>query len=445
MQLAARPPREAEAALDDVLAGIEGAAAQSARIAVLPEASVPGYVLLSDDRRAARLGAQAVEAVRAAARRAGICVAFGVVGQSRDGTLRNEAVFVDRRGDVVARYAKMFLWGFDGRWFSPGRDVPAFDTEFGTVGMMICADGRMPEVARTLALRGAWLVLDPTAWVAVGRTYAAMRNPQVDFVLGTRARENGIWIAAADKCGSEHAAVHYVGRSRIVDPDGAVAVEAGASEPAIVAADVSRRVAAPFVVALDALEARALRSRRTGRSGEPTGRVVHIGILQGPLRTGRTAAVAALHAQGAIAVVDTGARGSACLAPLRKVPSARFAEIRGRRMCAPEPARAAALRGADVLVWTDPPSSATTRLTARTRALESKVFVIVCARVGDPDPACAIDPTGAVIGEALQGEASGFVAAIDVRASRDKLVVPGTDAFAARFPAAYSFASGGRR
>jgi hypothetical protein len=48
-----------------------------------------------------------------------------------------------------------------------------------------------------------------------------------------------------------------------------------------------------------------------------------------------------------------------------------------------------------------------------------------------------IAPDGAVCGSALAGAASGFLATIDVRSVRDKLVVWGTDAFADRTPDAY--------
>jgi predicted amidohydrolase len=114
-------------------------------------------------------------------------------------------------------------------------------------------------------------------------------------------------------------------------------------------------------------------------------------------------------------------------------------------MLAPEPARAAALSGADVLVWTRPPAHADARDTARTRALENKVFTIVCAAAGDPTSACLIDPSGTVSAEALVGSPSGFVATLDPAAARDKIVVPGTDVFAARIPHAFDLFYGGAR
>ena len=61
----------------------------------------------------------------------------------------------------------------------------------------------MPEVARILAVRGAELLVDPTAWVAAGTDPTTWSNAQLEFMLSTRTRENGLWVAAANKVGFE--------------------------------------------------------------------------------------------------------------------------------------------------------------------------------------------------------------------------------------------------
>jgi predicted amidohydrolase len=401
-------------------------------------------MLSADPGRVERLAGRALSAVGAAARNCGIAVAMGIARLDGRGRLRNEAVFFDRRGEEVARYAKIFLWNFDSRWFAPGDAVQAFDTEFGRLGMMICADGRMPEIARTLARRGAWLVLDPTAWVSVGHSYATMYNPQVEHVMLTRARENGIWIAAADKFGSENDTVHYVGRSMIVSPAGEVAAAGPPGKAAIVVADLERTRVRPVVVSVSAAERRALRARAARRRSR-TARRVRVGILQGPFAAGRATAVATLEAQGVDAMIDTSAATAAIRRSIGRLRGVSVALIAGRRMLAPEPARAAALAGADIIVWVDPPAGADVRAFAKTRALENRFFVIVCGAAAGGPPACVIDASGSVIGEALEGRPSGFAADIDVDEARDKVVVPGSDIFAARIPAAFELFDGGAR
>ena len=445
----ARELDAADAALEDVIGAIAAAGALEADVVVLPECSYPGYVLLDRSpfaRRAIPSPAEALRRIGEAARRAHINAAVGLANTGPGGRVRNEAVLVDRDGKLVGRYAKAHLWNFDRRWFAPGREYPVFDTDVGRVGMMICADGRVPEIARTLAHRGAWLILDPTAWVGVGPSYSAMPNPQVDFALRVRAIENGVWIAAADKWGSETGAVNYVGRSMVVRPDGEIVARAPADATALIVAELRRSRTKPYVCIVTPAERRALcarpkrRTRATGHSRSRGGGPIFIGVYQAKPKTGggqRKIAMRSLEAQGAVAIVETAAGKAAITAALRAARGLRFAIIEGPRMLAPEPARAAALSGADLLVWTKPPAAAPVAAFARTRAMENRAYVLVCARAGDAQPACLVGPDGAVIASALAGATSGFTAPIDVRMARDKSVVWGTDAFADRTPGAY--------
>ncbi|HKW45321.1 MAG TPA: carbon-nitrogen hydrolase family protein, partial [Candidatus Eremiobacteraceae bacterium] len=287
-QLQARELDAADAALDDVIGAIAAAGALGADVIVLPESSYPGYVLLERDPYAGRAipkPAEALKRIGAAAARARINTAVGFANLGPGRRIRNEAVLFERSGELIGRYAKAHLWNFDRRWFAPGREFPVFDTDIGRVGMMVCADGRVPEISRTLARRGAWLILDPTAWVGTGPSYDAMPNPQVEFALRVRAIENGVWIAAADKCGSETGAVHYVGRSMVVAPGGDVVASAPADATALIIADVTRRRTKPFVATVSAAERKALRAKPKKSRG-PAGSAgpIHIGVYQSTAR-----------------------------------------------------------------------------------------------------------------------------------------------------------------
>jgi len=446
-QLMARELSAAEAALDDVLGAIAAAGALGADVVVLPECSYPGYVLLGKNpfaRRAIPSPREALRRIGETARRARINAAVGIANLGPGGAVRNEAVLFDRSGSIAGRYAKAHLWNFDRRWFAAGREYPVFDTDIGRVGMMICADGRVPEIARTLARRGAWLVLDPTAWVGIGPAYAEMPNPQVDFSLRVRAIENGIWIAAADKCGSETGAVHYVGKSMVLGPHGTVVAMAPADVTALIVAEIRRARTKPYVAALSSAERKTLRARPTGASSRKraaaAGSPIRIGVYQGKPRSRgatRGTALRSLTAQGAAGIIETASGTAAIAAAVRSIRGLRSAVLEGARMLAPEPARAAALDGADLLVWTSPPKHVPVAAFARTRAMENRAYVLICARADHEQPACLVGPEGAIYASALAGIASGFVAAVDVRASRDKDVVSGTNAFADRTPETY--------
>lgn len=446
-QLMARELAAAEAALEDVLGAIAAAGALGADVVVLPECSYPGYVLLDKNpfaRKAILSPQEALRRIGEAARRARINAAVGVANIGPGGAVRNEAVLFDRSGSIAGRYAKAHLWNFDRRWFAAGREYPVFDTDVGRVGMMICADGRVPEIARTLAHRGAWLVLDPTAWVGVGPTYAEMPNPQVDFSLRVRAIENGIWIAAADKCGSETGSVHYVGKSMVVGPHGTVVAMAPADVTALIVAEVRRTRTRPYVAALSTAERKTLLARpkntATTKRGSAVSGPIRIGVYQGrprPRGATRATALRSLTAQGVAGIVETSASTAAIAAAVRSIRGLRSAVLEGARMLAPEPARAAALAGTDLLVWAAPPKGVPVAAFARTRAMENRVYVLICSRADREQPACLVGPEGAIYASALAGIASGFVAAVDVRSSRDKNVVWGTNTFADRTPETY--------
>ena len=446
-QLMARERADAESALEDIVGAIAAAGALGADVVVLPECSYPGYVLLENDPFAGRAIPSPHEAMRRigdAARRARINAAVGLANFGPGGRLRNEAVLFDRNGDVIGAYAKSHLWNFDRRWFAAGREYPVFDTDNGRVGMMICADGRNPEIARTLAHRGAWLILDPTAWVGNGPSYGEMPNPQVEFSLRVRAIENGIWIAAADKCGSETGAVHYVGKSMVVAPDGSVIAAAAADVTALLIAEIRRRRTRPFDAVLSAAEHKALRARPKSASPPKLTAIHHkpirIGVYQATPRARgelRRTALRSLAAQGATAIVETASDNAAIAAVVRSIRGLRSTVLEGARVLAPEPARAAALAGADLVVWTSPPKGVPVAAFARTRAMENRIYVLVCTRSDREQPACLVGPEGTIDASALTGIASGFIATIDVRASRDKEVVCGTNAFADRTPESY--------
>ena len=252
LQLRAFELADHEAAWAELLRRIDEAAeplggAPAPQLIVAPEASYPAYYLHSRaDYEATRVLPDArVEAMLAErARRHGVALAVGLVQRGPDEALPNEdprskdlrnvAVLFAPSGQVVARTAKRFLWHFDRVWFGAGQGSPVVEVGPARCGLFICADGRLPEIPRALAVAGAELLIDPTAWVSGGRDPAALSNPQVDYMLAARAIENGCWIVAADKVGSEAGTIVYAGRSGVVDPRGRWRAQAPSDEPGIV-------------------------------------------------------------------------------------------------------------------------------------------------------------------------------------------------------------------
>ncbi len=249
LQLRAFDLAQHEAAWEEMLRRIDEAAAGEPDLVVLPEASYPAYFLHSREtyEQAGVLADAEVEAALGErARRHGCYIAAGLVvcGSAASGAqaaaprgdspLQNACLLFAPDGSVAGRYAKSFLWHFDRRWFAAGSDYLVFDVAGAPTGLLVCADGRVPEIARSLAVAGARLIIDSTAWVSWSRDAATLSSPQVEYLMPARAIENGVWIVAADKVGVEAGSLVYAGRSGVIDPRGEWVVQAPANRAGIV-------------------------------------------------------------------------------------------------------------------------------------------------------------------------------------------------------------------
>ena len=244
LQLRAYDLAQHREAWADLLARIDEAAALDPHpgLIVLPEASYPAYFLHSRaayDAAGVLSDAEVNAILGERARRHGTSIAVGLVqhgapGTSAAGRLENVSVLYGPAGDVVGRTAKSFLWHFDSTWFAPGEHHDVFDVAGGRAGLLVCADARLPEIPRALAIGGAEVIVDCTAWVSSGRDAAMLSSVQVDYVVPARAIENGTWVVAADKTGTEAGSIVYAGRSGVVDPQGRWVAQAPSDRPGIV-------------------------------------------------------------------------------------------------------------------------------------------------------------------------------------------------------------------
>ena len=135
----------------------------------------------------------------------------------RDGDrVYNTAPVINPRGEVVARYRKMFPFLPYERGIAAGSEFVVFDVpEVGRFGISICYDMWFPETTRALAWLGAEVVIHPTMTntidrdleLSIARTSAALN--QCYFVD----------INCAGRLGN--------GRSIVVGPDGVVLHQAG--------------------------------------------------------------------------------------------------------------------------------------------------------------------------------------------------------------------------
>jgi predicted amidohydrolase len=246
IQLEARDLAEHKRVWDELLRAIDDAASHEPQLIVLPEASYPAYFLQSLEAYEAadvRPDQEVLDTLGARAAQHRVHLAAGLVLHSPTGALQNVCVLFDPTGREVGRYAKSFLWHFDRTWFEAGDHFPVFELQIPEVGevragVLICSDSRLEEIPRAYAVEGARLIIDPTAWVSAGRDLTRLSNPQIEFLMPTRAIENGVWVICADKTGTEAHSIVYAGQSGVIDPTGVWAVRAPSNGSGVVVHDI---------------------------------------------------------------------------------------------------------------------------------------------------------------------------------------------------------------
>jgi predicted amidohydrolase len=215
---------------------IEAVASADADVVVLPELVTSGYVFesLEEARGVARPAGVALAPWISAAAAAGCVVAGGFAELDGD-ALYNSGAVVDGSG-VLAVYRKLHLWDREQLFFTAGSSLPpVVGTAAGRLAMCICYDLEFPEVVRGLALRGAELVCAPTNWPDEGRPDG--ERPMEVVRTMAAASSNRVFIAAADRCGSERG-VDWVGGSAIIAPSGFPLAGPGLPGPGVLRATI---------------------------------------------------------------------------------------------------------------------------------------------------------------------------------------------------------------
>jgi 5-aminopentanamidase len=204
-------------------AAIEEAALAGARLVVLPELSDSGYVF-SGAGEARSLASSTASSVtlrewRSMAARHSLTIAGGFCELGPDGKLYNSAAIVDASG-TRAVYRKAHLWGAEKKIFTPGNSAPpVVPLPFGNVGVMICYDLEFPEWVRLTALSGADLIAVPVNWTASGSPAPPGERSGEVIAAQAAAASNGVFVAVADRCGTERG-VDWLGGSVIVRRSG---------------------------------------------------------------------------------------------------------------------------------------------------------------------------------------------------------------------------------
>lgn len=148
--------------LERTLHYIRTAAASGSQVVLFPEANLTSYYfpyVVDLDPQAVRA---ALEQTCAAAREGNVWVIAGTIQKTPDRFL-NLAHVIDRRGDIVHEYAKVNMAGRDElKYCRGGNKLSLFEIEGVPCTLVICRDGRHPELYRLPAMAGAQILFHPS-------------------------------------------------------------------------------------------------------------------------------------------------------------------------------------------------------------------------------------------------------------------------------------------
>lgn len=165
--------------------------------------------------------------------------------ESSGGNLYNSAAYIELgvgNPQMVHVYRKFFLPTYgvfdEERFVSKGKELGVFDTRFGRVGVLICEDVWHSVLPALTAIRGAQVILVPSASPARGFSGETIGNlDRYRRMLTAVAEEHGVWCVNCQLTGFE-GGKGFVGGGMIVDPFGKVAAQSPVQEEHLLLSEI---------------------------------------------------------------------------------------------------------------------------------------------------------------------------------------------------------------
>ncbi len=210
------------------------AADRGAEVIVLPEMFNCPYQTKNFPVYAEKAGGECWTILSQAARDNHVWLVGGSIPEVDDaGHVYNTSFVFDREGKQVAFHRKAHLFDIDvpgGQRFkesetlTAGEAVTTFETEFGTMGLLVCYDFRFPEMSRIMANRGAKVIFVPAAFnMTTGPAHW-------EILFRCRAQDYQVFTVGAAPARDEKGVYVSYANSIVVSPWGEVRLRLGAEE-----------------------------------------------------------------------------------------------------------------------------------------------------------------------------------------------------------------------
>ncbi len=148
--------------LERTLFYIEKAASEGSRVVLFPEANITSYYLPYVITLQQQQVDEVIDKVKIAAKQNNIWVLVGSICQTSNKYL-NVMHVINPDGEIVHEYAKVNMAGKDEkRYCRGGNKLSFFEIDGIKCTMVICRDGRHPELYRIPAMAGAQILFQPS-------------------------------------------------------------------------------------------------------------------------------------------------------------------------------------------------------------------------------------------------------------------------------------------
>ena len=235
---------------------IRTAANQGAELVVLQELHNGLYFCQTEDtdvfRQAEAIPGPSTEHFGEMARAYRVVLVLSLFERRAAGLYHNTAVVIEKDGTIAGRYRKMHIPDdpayYEKFYFTPGDlDFRPISTSVGRLGVLVCWDQWYPEAARLMALRGADLLLYPTAIGWDSADTPDEQHRQLDAwrtVQRGHAVANGLPVVTVNRVGHEPdpsghtAGIQFWGNSFACGPQGELLAELPTDAEAILLVDI---------------------------------------------------------------------------------------------------------------------------------------------------------------------------------------------------------------
>ncbi len=227
---------------------IEWCASQGAELVVLQELHNSLYFCQTENTGlfdlAETIPGESTDFYGAIARENSIVLVTSLFEKRAPGLYHNTAVVFEKDGSIAGKYRKMHIPDdpayYEKFYFTPGDlGFEPINTSVGRLGVLVCWDQWYPEAARLMALKGADILIYPTAigWES-SDTADEQERQQNAWVISQRghAVANGLPVVSVNRVGHEPDPSHqtngilFWGHSFVCGPQGEFLTQAPSNE-----------------------------------------------------------------------------------------------------------------------------------------------------------------------------------------------------------------------